>query len=35
MKGKPKQYRYLLWVSEDSQHGPFYFREVDVFEKQK
>ncbi|MCX6304452.1 MAG: alpha-mannosidase [Bacteroidetes bacterium] len=32
---KSKQYRYLLWVSEDSPHGPFYFREVDVFEKQK
>ena len=31
---KSKQYRYLLWVSEDSPHGPFYFREVDVFEKQ-
>ena len=33
--GKSKQYRYLLWVSEDSPHGPYYFREVDVFEKQK
>jgi hypothetical protein len=32
---KSKQYRYLLWISEDSPHGPFYFREVDVFEKQK
>ena len=32
---KSKQYRYLLWVSEDTPHGPFYFREVDVFEKQK
>ena len=35
LPGKSKQYRYLLWVSEDSPHGPFYFREVDVFEKQK
>ncbi len=35
MKDKSKQYRYLLWVSEDSPHGPYYFREVDVFEKQK
>jgi alpha-mannosidase len=33
--GKSKQYRYLLWVSEDTPHGPCYFREVDVFEKQK
>ncbi len=35
LPGKSKQYRYLLWVSEDTPHGPFYFREVDVFEKQK
>jgi alpha-mannosidase len=35
LPGKSKQYRYLLWVSEDSPHGPFYFREIDVFEKQK
>ncbi|MEI7661093.1 MAG: glycoside hydrolase family 38 C-terminal domain-containing protein [Bacteroidota bacterium] len=35
LAGKSKQYRYLLWVSEDSPHGPYYFREVDVFEKQK
>ncbi len=32
---KSKQYRYLLWVSENTAHGPYYFREVDVFEKQK
>jgi alpha-mannosidase len=32
---KSKQYRYLLWVSEATPHGPYYFREVDVFEKQK
>jgi alpha-mannosidase len=32
---KTKQYRYLLLVSEDSPHGPFYFREADIFEKQK
>ncbi len=35
LKDKLKQYRYLLWVSEDSPHGPYYFREVDLFEKQK
>ncbi|MCX6269421.1 MAG: alpha-mannosidase [Bacteroidetes bacterium] len=35
LPGKSKQYRYLLWVSESTPHGPFYFREVDVFEKQK
>jgi alpha-mannosidase len=28
-----KQYRWLMWVSEDSDHGPCYFREVDIFEK--
>jgi alpha-mannosidase len=27
--------RYLLCISEESGHGPYYFREVDVFEKQK
>jgi alpha-mannosidase len=35
MPDKSKQYRFLLWISEDSPHGPYYFREVDVFEKQK
>ncbi len=35
LPGKPVQCRYLMWVSEDSPHGPYYFREVDVFEKQK
>ncbi len=35
LPGKSKQYRYLLWVSDDSPHGPYYFREADVFEKQK
>lgn len=34
-KDKPSEYRYIQWISEDSAHGPFYFREVDVFEKQK
>ncbi len=34
-KSQPCNYRYLLWISEDSKHGPVYFREVDVFEKQK
>ncbi len=32
--GKTRNIRYLLWISEDSPHGPCYFREVDVFEKQ-
>jgi alpha-mannosidase len=32
-KGKSARYRYLMWVSEDSWHGPCYFREIDVFEK--
>jgi alpha-mannosidase len=35
LKDKKSQYRYLLWISEESSHGPYYFREVDVFEKQK
>jgi hypothetical protein len=32
---KGQSWRYLMWISEDSGHGPYYFREVDVFEKQK
>jgi alpha-mannosidase len=32
---KGKAWRYLMWVSENSGHGPFYFREIDVFERQK
>jgi len=32
---KSKNYRYLMWVSEDSGMGPYFFREIDVFEKQK
>ena len=32
-KDKHSRYRYLMWISEDSWHGPQYFREVDVFEK--
>ena len=31
----PLNCRYLLWITEESGHGPYYFREVDVFEKQK
>ncbi len=27
------QYRWIMWVTEDSSHGPYYFREVDVFER--
>lgn len=34
-KEKPLTGRYLMWVSEESSHGPYYFREVDVFEKEK
>ena len=29
------RFRYLMWVSEDSAYGPYYFREIDVFEKQQ
>jgi len=35
LKDQNKALRYLLWVSEDSPHGPHYFREADIFEKQK
>jgi alpha-mannosidase len=31
---KPNRFRYLMWISEDSGYGPYYFREVDLFEKQ-
>jgi hypothetical protein len=34
-KNKPMNCRYLMWVTEDSGHGPYYFREIDVFERQK
>jgi alpha-mannosidase len=34
-KDKPLNGRYLMWVSEESSHGPYYFREIDVFEKEK
>ncbi len=34
-KNKKPNYRYLMWISEDSSHGPYYFREVDVFDRQK
>jgi alpha-mannosidase len=34
-KTKPLNCRYLMWVSEESCHGPYYFREIDVFERQK
>jgi hypothetical protein len=26
--------RYLMWATEDCQHGPYLFREVDVFDRQ-
>jgi len=29
------QYRYLLIISENAGHGPVWFREIDVFEKQR
>ncbi|NQV01617.1 MAG: alpha-mannosidase, partial [Bacteroidia bacterium] len=32
---QPNTFRYLLFISEESGHGPVFFREVDVFEKQK
>jgi len=31
----PNTFRYLMFVSESGGHGPVFFREVDVFEKQK
>jgi alpha-mannosidase len=34
-KGKTVKCRYLMFVSENSPFGPFYFREADVFEKQQ
>ncbi|MCX6245099.1 MAG: glycosyl hydrolase-related protein [Bacteroidetes bacterium] len=34
-KTKPLTCRYLMWITEESAHGPYYFREVDVFERQK
>ncbi|MCX6247597.1 MAG: alpha-mannosidase [Bacteroidetes bacterium] len=30
---KPLSCRYLMWISERSGHGPYYFREIDVFER--
>lgn len=30
---KPLSCRYLMWISEGSGHGPYYFREIDVFER--
>jgi len=32
---KPRTFRYLMWISEDFGMGPYYYREIDVFEKQK
>ena len=34
VQGKNPRFRYLMWINEDSGTGPYYFREVDVFEKQ-
>lgn len=30
-KGKP--WRYLMWITNSSKHGPYYFKEIDVFGK--
>jgi hypothetical protein len=35
LSSSPGNYRYLMWVNEESGYGPCYFREVDVFEKQR
>ncbi len=35
LMGKNRSLRYLMWVSENSPHGPNYFREIDIFEKQE
>ena len=32
---QPNKFRYLMFISEASGHGPVYFREVDVFEKEQ
>ncbi len=33
LKKASMNYRWIMWVSEDSSHGPYYFREIDVFER--
>lgn len=33
--GPSRYYRYLMLISEDSGLGPYFFREIDLFEKQK
>lgn len=33
--GNDKPIRYLMWISEDTPHGPYYFREADIFERQQ
>ncbi|MCX6282277.1 MAG: glycosyl hydrolase-related protein [Bacteroidetes bacterium] len=35
LPNKGRTWRYLMWVTEDCGHGPYYFREIDVFERQK
>jgi len=35
LSDQPNRFRYLMFISEASGHGPVYFREVDVFEKEK
>jgi len=32
---RPVTFRYMMFVSQSGGHGPIYFREVDLFEKQK
>jgi hypothetical protein len=31
---KPLSGRYLMWATEDCVHGPYLFREVDLFDRQ-
>jgi alpha-mannosidase len=35
VKGKTLKYRYLMILTENERFGPFYFREADLFEKQR
>jgi len=35
LSDQPNRFRYLMFISEDSGHGPVYFREVDIFEKER
>jgi hypothetical protein len=35
VKGQTMKYRYLMILTENERFGPFYFREADLFEKQR